>query len=234
MLPDDCYQGVAGLTESGRQKGLWSVSRLAVDDTDGWIKAAAFSDLLWLESPSNPMLVVADLSAICSASRKPSALLAVDVVAAEAIVQIDSDDRAAIEAILERQAVAWAAGDAEAFAADALDGVVFTNIVGMFSVGRAPFVGQHAQIFSTIYKGSRLTQEMVAVTPVRPDVAIVDTLTRLVDALHRPPGIELIDGAVRTRLEQVMVKDGGAWKVASFHNVAVHPAFANYPPQPTE
>jgi cystathionine gamma-synthase len=78
VLPDDCYQGVAGLTESGRQKGLWSVSRLAVEDTDGWIRAAAVSDLLWLESPSNPMLVVADLSAICSASRKPSALLAVD------------------------------------------------------------------------------------------------------------------------------------------------------------
>jgi cystathionine gamma-synthase len=30
VLPDDCYQGVAGLAESGRQKGLWSVSRLAV------------------------------------------------------------------------------------------------------------------------------------------------------------------------------------------------------------
>jgi len=78
VLPDDCYQGVAGLAESGRQKGLWSVSRLAVDDTDGWLKAAAVSDLLWLESPSNPMLVVADLRAICSSSRKPSALLAVD------------------------------------------------------------------------------------------------------------------------------------------------------------
>lgn len=78
VLPDDCYQGAAGLAESGRQRGLWSVSRLAVDDTDGWIKAAAVSDLLWLESPSNPMLVVADLRAICSASRKPSALLAVD------------------------------------------------------------------------------------------------------------------------------------------------------------
>lgn len=139
-------------------------------------------------------------------------------------MQINSDDKAAIEAILERQAVAWAAGDAEAFAADVLVGVVFTNVVGMFSVGRAPFVGQHAKIFSTIYKGSRLTQEMVALTLVRPDVAIVDTLTQLVDALHRPPGIELIEGAVRTRLEQVMVKDEGAWKVASFHNVAVHPA----------
>jgi cystathionine gamma-synthase len=78
VLPDDCYQGVAGLAEFGRQKGLWSVSRLAGDDTAGWIGACADSDLLWLESPSNPMLVVSDLRAICSAPRKPSALLAVD------------------------------------------------------------------------------------------------------------------------------------------------------------
>lgn len=77
-LPDDCYQGVAGLAESGRQRGVWSVSRLAVDDTEGWIRAASDFDLLWLESPSNPLLVVADLRAICSAPRKPSALVAVD------------------------------------------------------------------------------------------------------------------------------------------------------------
>lgn len=78
VLPEDCYQGVTGLAEFGRQKGSWNVSRLAVDDTDGWIRAAADADLLWLESPSNPLLVVADLRAICAASRKPSALLAVD------------------------------------------------------------------------------------------------------------------------------------------------------------
>lgn len=77
-LPADCYQGVAQLAESGRRRGLWSVSRLAVDDTHGWIRAAASADLLWLESPSNPLLIVADLRAICSAARKPAALLAVD------------------------------------------------------------------------------------------------------------------------------------------------------------
>jgi len=53
-------------------------------------------------------------------------------------VRINSDDRAAIEAILERQAVAWAAGDAEAFAADALDGVVFTNVFGWTRAIRRP------------------------------------------------------------------------------------------------
>lgn len=29
VLADDCYQGIDGLAESGKQKGLWSVSRLA-------------------------------------------------------------------------------------------------------------------------------------------------------------------------------------------------------------
>jgi cystathionine gamma-synthase len=78
VIPDDCYQGVASLAESGSQRGHWSVNRLAVDDTAGWRRAAAEADLIWLESPSNPLLVVADLRAICSASRKPSALVAVD------------------------------------------------------------------------------------------------------------------------------------------------------------
>jgi hypothetical protein len=33
VRPDDCYQGVVGLAELGRQMGLWSLRRLAVDDT---------------------------------------------------------------------------------------------------------------------------------------------------------------------------------------------------------
>ena len=144
----------------------------------------------------------------------------------------NGSDRAAIEAILARQSAAWAAADADAFAADTQEGLLFTNVVGMFSIGRVPFVAQHEHIFSTIYKGSRMEQEVVAITLVRPDVAIVDTLTKLMDAPHRPPGIELIDGAVRSRLEQVLVKEGGHWKVASFHNVAVNPAFASGAPPP--
>lgn len=51
---------------------------MAVDDTGGWVRACADADLLWLESPSNPLLAVADLRAICSAPRKPSTLVAID------------------------------------------------------------------------------------------------------------------------------------------------------------
>ncbi len=77
-LPDDCYQGVAGLAASGVEKGRWKVRRIAVEDTDSWIDACNNSDLIWLESPSNPLLTVADLEIICASKRKAGAILAVD------------------------------------------------------------------------------------------------------------------------------------------------------------
>jgi cystathionine gamma-synthase len=78
VLPDDCYQGVAGLAAAGSQRGRWSVQRVALDATAAWIQACAQADLVWLESPSNPLLGVADLQAICAAARKPGAIVAVD------------------------------------------------------------------------------------------------------------------------------------------------------------
>ena len=78
VLPDDCYQGVAGLAAAGAEKQRWSVQRVPVDDTAGWIRACGIADLIWLESPSNPLLTVADLEAVCAAPRKPGAIIAVD------------------------------------------------------------------------------------------------------------------------------------------------------------
>lgn len=78
VLPDDCYQGVAGLAMAGAEKGRWTLRRVAVDDTATWISACAEADLIWLESPSNPLLTVADLEAICAVPRKPGAIVAVD------------------------------------------------------------------------------------------------------------------------------------------------------------
>jgi cystathionine gamma-synthase len=51
---------------------------VALHDTDGWIRACGAADLVWLESPSNPLLGVADLQAICAPPRKPGAMVAVD------------------------------------------------------------------------------------------------------------------------------------------------------------
>lgn len=78
VIPDDCYQGVASLAAAGADKKRWSVKRLAIEDTESWIRACAVADLVWLESPSNPLLTVADLEVVCTAPRKPGTIVAVD------------------------------------------------------------------------------------------------------------------------------------------------------------
>ena len=142
----------------------------------------------------------------------------------------DQDRRTAIAAVLAQQEAAWRAGDAAGFSAMVLPDVVFTNVVGMFAVGRAPFEAQHARIFSSLYKGSTLRQEIASLVFIRDDVAIIDTLTELSGFASLPPGAKAIDGVLRTRLEQVMVLEDGAWRVASFHNVAVDPSVPSAPP----
>ena len=77
VLGDDCYQGVAGIAEAGVRTHQWRVERLPA--TDGrWLRKASEADMLWVESPSNPLLDVADLAGICAAPRGPRTRVVVD------------------------------------------------------------------------------------------------------------------------------------------------------------
>lgn len=77
-LPADCYQGVAHLAQEGAARGRWRLKRIATEDTRGWCEACAHAGLVWLESPSNPLLAVADVAAIAASPRNPHCVLAVD------------------------------------------------------------------------------------------------------------------------------------------------------------
>lgn len=134
-----------------------------------------------------------------------------------------TDDGQAIRILLDAQEDAWRAGDAAAFSHAAKAEIVFTNVMGLFSVGRAGFEAQHRHIFSSFYKGSTLRQVVEQLSFVRPDVAIVNTLTEVTGFGALPPVIRAYDGVLKTRLEQVMERTDDGWKVAAFHNVVVHP-----------
>lgn len=86
-LSADPYHGVAGLADQGVEQGRWSVERIDMADTAAWVDAAGRVDLLWLESPANPLLTVADLPTICAAPRKAGNLIAVDSTFATPFVQ---------------------------------------------------------------------------------------------------------------------------------------------------
>jgi cystathionine gamma-synthase len=86
LLGDDCYQGVAGIAEAGSRAHQWQVERLPVSD-QRWVQRATEADLLWVESPSNPLLDVADVAAICAAPRGPRTRVVVDNTFATPLLQ---------------------------------------------------------------------------------------------------------------------------------------------------
>lgn len=77
-VPDDPYHGVAGIIDEGEAQGRWTVRRLDQSDTEAWLGAVQACDLVWLESPENPLMTVADLPRICGAPRGDGTLVAVD------------------------------------------------------------------------------------------------------------------------------------------------------------
>jgi cystathionine gamma-synthase len=77
-IPTDPYHGVAGIVAEGERQGRWTVRRLDQADTAAWVDAVAECDLVWLESPENPLITVADLPTICGVPRSDGTIVAVD------------------------------------------------------------------------------------------------------------------------------------------------------------
>jgi len=149
-------------------------------------------------------------------------VLALVLVATVAAYPQASPDETAVRNIIQEEIAAWNSGDAVAFARHfAADGT-FTNIRGQFFTGREAFLEKHDFIFKGIYRGTTLKQDVVSLKFVRPEAAVVETLTAVIGIQKPMPGMSTDDkGRLRSRLLQVMVKDGGEWKIVAFHNTDV-------------
>ena len=87
VAPKDCYFGVGELLADAQQQGRWAVDRVDLTDTASVQAAVAGADLLWLETPSNPLLDVADLPALCAAGRHAGAIVGADNTFATPLLQ---------------------------------------------------------------------------------------------------------------------------------------------------
>ncbi len=87
VAPQDCYFGVGELLADASQQGRWAVDRVDLTDTASVQAAVAGADLLWLETPSNPLLDIADLPALCAAGREAGVIVGVDNTFATPLLQ---------------------------------------------------------------------------------------------------------------------------------------------------
>jgi cystathionine gamma-synthase len=87
VAPQHAYSGVLALLDQQAEQGRLTADRVDVADSDAVIQAVAGADLLWIESPTNPAMEVADIPAIAAAGRAAGAIVVVDNTFATPLLQ---------------------------------------------------------------------------------------------------------------------------------------------------
>jgi cystathionine gamma-synthase len=85
--PGNGYAGTRGLLERLAKEGRLTIRTVDVVKTDDVVAALENTDLLWLESPTNPTLGIADLPAILDAAKKAGVASVVDNTFATPLLQ---------------------------------------------------------------------------------------------------------------------------------------------------
>ena len=123
-----------------------------------------------------------------------------------------TNEASALAARLEN---AWNTADGSAFVAPFAEDADFVNVLGMHVRGRDAIAAGHDQIFRTVYAGSRVSYRVEGARLLRPDVA----LAHVQAALEVPGGP--MAGHHEARYSMVLTRDGGEWRIASFHNTFI-------------
>lgn len=87
VQPISAYHGVTEQFAEREAAGRTTVQRVDITDTAAVSAAAGAADMVWLESPTNPKLDVADIATIGGAAREAGALVVVDNTFATPLLQ---------------------------------------------------------------------------------------------------------------------------------------------------
>jgi cystathionine gamma-synthase len=87
VAPRHSYTGTVGRLRELEERGVVTVRWVDVTDTDAVVAAAAGAALVWLESPTNPALELAEVPAIVRGAHAAGALVAVDNTFATPLLQ---------------------------------------------------------------------------------------------------------------------------------------------------
>lgn len=88
VAPQDSYTALRGLLEDGAAAGgRWRPRIVDMTDAGELAAAVADADLVWLETPSNPLLHVVDIAQVATAAAAAGALMAVDSTFATPLLQ---------------------------------------------------------------------------------------------------------------------------------------------------
>jgi cystathionine gamma-synthase len=94
VAPRHSYTGTIGQLKDSADRGRIVVDLVDVTDTAAVVAAASGAAMVWIESPTNPALEVADLAPIAAAAHDAGALVVVDNTFATPLLQRPLEDGA--------------------------------------------------------------------------------------------------------------------------------------------
>ena len=112
---------------------------------------------------------------------------------------------------------AWNAHDMTAFAALFHPDATFVNRFGHYVRGVEAIVGLHEPIHATIYRDSSLENELIDVTTLAVDVAVIHFWSRLRVGHAHPAGAHDVD----TLILAVLTRRDGGWRIQALENVTL-------------
>lgn len=123
--------------------------------------------------------------------------------------QLSPADDLAIRATVQSLVEAWHCGDAQAFAAAFAEDAAFINVFAQTLDGREAIARHHAELFATVYRGTRISGIDMKVMLVHPDVATVAWSSVLHVGEERRPAHALT----------VFVRNADGWQIRALHNM---------------
>lgn len=87
VAPRDSYTGTRRYLNEAATRGRLEVRLVDITDTEATTRACAGAALVWVESPTNPLLGVADIPALVEAAHLAGAIVAVDNTFATPLLQ---------------------------------------------------------------------------------------------------------------------------------------------------
>lgn len=130
---------------------------------------------------------------------------------------MDTQDEKEIGGLVEAFVEGWNAGDGGACARPFAEDADFVAVTGLKAHGRDLIARGHAEILSTVFRGTQLSATVESIRFVRGDVAVADVTMRLRYEDGRPFMPGQYPGYSSAGL--VVAKDGGRWSIIAFRNL---------------
>ena len=124
-------------------------------------------------------------------------------------------DEEAIKANITAFADAWNVHDAKPLAALFVEDADFVMVMGIWWKGREEIERNHAELFSTLMRESRLTFTDTQIRFLKPDVAVAHSIWEVIGQ-QSPDGEKLPPR--QGVLSSVMTRQDNKWQIVAVHN----------------